>query len=115
MFDAIDDEIFYRVASNIELHGEDEMKINLDLMKREEDGGNWKILVDGEWQPGPPDEYFAYLSMIREDLEDEEDWDDDEDDSTTWCYRIMLFQFWPVMELKPSMIYAAKHHMTCWR
>ena len=80
MFDAIDDEIFYRVASNIELHGEDEMKINLDLMKREEDGGNWQILVDGEWQPGPPDEYFDYLSMMREDWdEDEEDWEDEEE------------------------------------
>ena len=71
MFDAIDDEIFYRVASNIELHGGDEMEITLDLMKREEDGGNWQILVDGEWQPGPPDEYFDYLSMMREDWDEE--------------------------------------------
>ena len=81
MFDAVDDEIVYRVASNIELHGEDSMEITFDLLKREEDGGNWQIFENGEWQPGPPDEYFAYLSMIREDLEDEEDWDDDEDDA----------------------------------
>ncbi len=72
MFDDVDDEIFYRVASNIELHGDDSMEITLDLLKREEEGENWQILVDGEWQPGLPDEYFGYLSMIRDD------WDDDE-------------------------------------
>lgn len=73
MFDAVEDEIFYRVASNITLDGEDNMEILHDLLKREEDGGKWQILVDGEWQPGPPDEYFGYLSMMRDDWEDEEE------------------------------------------
>ena len=74
MFDAIIDEVTYRVASNIELSGEDSMEITFDLMKREEEGENWQILVDGEWQPGPPDEYFGYLSMMREDWDEEEDY-----------------------------------------
>ena len=70
MFDAIIDEVTYRVASNIELHGDDSMEITLDLLKREEEGENWQILVDDEWQPGPPDEYFGYLSMIRDDWDE---------------------------------------------
>ena len=78
MYDAVDDEIFYRVASNITLDGEDTMEITIDLLKREEDGGKWQILVDDEWQPGPPDEYFYYLSMMRDDWDDDEDWDEEE-------------------------------------
>ena len=78
MYDAVDDEIFYRVASNITLDGEDIMEITFDLLKQEEDGGKWQILVDGEWQPGPPDEYFYYLSMMRDDWDDDEDWDEEE-------------------------------------
>lgn len=73
MFDAIIDEVTYRVASNIELHGEDSMEITFDLLKWEEDGENWQIFENGEWQPGPPDEYFGYLSMMREDWDEEEE------------------------------------------
>ena len=73
MFDAAEDEIFYRAASSISLDGEDSMEIALDLLKREADSENWQIFVDGEWQPGPPDEYFGYLSMLRDDWGDEED------------------------------------------
>lgn len=78
MYDAVDDEIFYRVASNITLDGEDIMEITFDLLKQEEDGGKWQILVDGEWQPGPPDEYFYYLSMMRDDWDEDEEWDEEE-------------------------------------
>ena len=73
MFDAIIDEVTYRVASNIELHGEDSMEITFDLLKREEEEENWQIFENGEWQPGPPDEYFGYLSMMREDWDEEEE------------------------------------------
>ena len=78
MYDAVDDEIFYRVASSITLEGEDSIEITLDLLKQEEDGGKWQILVDGEWQPGPPDEYFYYLSMMRDDWDEDEEWDEEE-------------------------------------
>ena len=73
MFDAIIDEVTYRVASNIELPGEDSMEITIDLLKREEEGENWQIFENGEWQPGPPDEYFGYLSMMREDWDEEDE------------------------------------------
>ena len=81
MYDSVQDEVIYRVATFVELDGDEGFDLTIDLLKQEEEDGNWQILVDGEWQPGPPDEYFGYLSMIREDLEDEEDWDDDEDDA----------------------------------
>ncbi len=72
MYDSVQDEVIYRVATFVELDGDEGFDLTIDLLKQEEEGENWQILVDGEWQPGPPDEYFAYLSMIRDD------WDDDE-------------------------------------
>ena len=72
MYDSVQDEVIYRVATFVELEGDEGFDLTIDLLKQEEEDGNWQILVDGEWQPGPPDEYFGYLSMIRDD------WDDDE-------------------------------------
>ncbi len=73
MFDSVQDEVTYRVATSIELEGEDGFNLTLDLLKREGEDENWQILIDDEWMPGPPDEYFTYLGMVR-------DWMDDEDD-----------------------------------
>ena len=86
LFDAVKDGVTYRVAATIEPEGKDGVNLALDLLKREGDDDTWQIFADGEWQPGPPDEYFEYMAVMRHwpdgsgdgDWEDDEDWDDDE-------------------------------------
>ena len=70
MYDSVQDEVIYRVATFVELDGDEGFDLTIDLLKQEEEGENWQILVDDEWQPGPPDEYFGYLSMIRDDWDE---------------------------------------------
>ena len=84
LFDAVKDGVTYRVAATIEPEGKDGINLALDLLKREGDDDTWQIFADGEWQPGPPDEYFEYMAVMRnwpdgdEDWDASEDWDDDE-------------------------------------
>ncbi len=80
MFDAVRNGVTYRVASTITPDGKDDASLTLDLLKQEGESGNWQIFADGEWQPGPSDEYFDYLSIMRDwaDDEDDDDWDDED-------------------------------------
>ena len=75
MFDCVKKGVTYRVASTIEMEGQDGFNLSLDILKRKDHEGNWKIFMDNKWQDdGPPDEYFHYLSMLRGwDLDDEDD------------------------------------------
>lgn len=77
MFDAELDRVTFRVATTVELDEKDGMDLTMDLLKQEEDSDTWQIFLDGEWQPGPSDEYFEYLNIVR-DWRDDEDWDDEE-------------------------------------
>ncbi len=78
MYDSVQDEVIYRVATFVELDGDEGFDLTIDFLKQDEEDGNWQIFVDGEWRPGPPAFYFDYLSMMREDLLEEE-WDEEEE------------------------------------
>ena len=91
MFDSVRDGVTYRVATTVELDDENGFDLSLDLMKREEDGETWQIFMDGEWQPGPPDDYFYYLSMERDRMDDDgEDWDDEDYEPPEFIYDLDL-------------------------
>lgn len=80
MFDAILDEVVFRVATTVELDDKGGMNLTMDLLKQEEGSDTWQIFLDGEWEPGPSDDYFDYLNYVRDWRDDEDDdWYDDED------------------------------------
>ena len=88
MFDSVRDGVTYRVATIVKPDDEHGFELALDLLKREEDGETWQILMDDGWQPGPPDEFFQYLSMERDWMDD--DWDDDDYEPPESIYDLEL-------------------------
>ncbi len=70
LYDCAEDGVCYRAASTIEMDGEEGFNLTVNLLKRQANGDQWMVYADGEWEPGPSDDYFDYLSVLREDWED---------------------------------------------